>query len=231
MCEIYGFCGKQPTLLNDYTDIFWLHSEVHRDGFGYYLADKNEYCVNTCAAKDYEPLKTKDFRTSLGLFHIRFKTHGGVSLSNCHPFIKTDCRGIQWVLIHNGYIADDDQTESFARMQNGETDSERILLSLIETINHFYDYCFTDNYKEELEFLYVIIEQRLLYLSRQGKLNLIFIDNKTNNMYVFMNHTRTLHMQKVEEGVHVSTTPLYGCRWEYVEPFRLHIFNAGKQIR
>ena len=42
MCEIYGFCGNRKLNLNKYTDVFWSHSKVHKDGFGYYLADKNE---------------------------------------------------------------------------------------------------------------------------------------------------------------------------------------------
>lgn len=231
MCEIYGFCGKYPSLLNDYTDVFWSHSEVHRDGFGYYLADKDDFFVSTLAAKNYRPLATTSFLTSLGLFHIRFKTHGGISLTNCHPFIEKDNRGIQWALIHNGYIEDTPQTEVLKKYQTGETDSERILLSLIETINHFYDYSYTESEREERSFLYAILNHKLQEMSHLGKLNLIFTDNKTNNMYVFMNHARTLHIQRAEEGVHIATTPLYGCGWEYIEPLRLHIFNAGEQIR
>ena len=53
MCEVYGFCGSHPTKLNKYTDEFWLHSRVHQDGFGYYLADKNQLYVNPKSAMQY----------------------------------------------------------------------------------------------------------------------------------------------------------------------------------
>ena len=77
MCEVYGFCGSVPTKLNKYTDEFWLHSRMHKDGFGFYLADKNELYVNPHTAMAYiGKLNKKDFTSKLALCHIRFKTHG-----------------------------------------------------------------------------------------------------------------------------------------------------------
>lgn len=231
MCEVYGFCGLVPTKLNKYTDEFWLHSRIHQDGFGFYLADKNDLYVNPHTAMAYiQKLNKKDFTSKLALCHIRFKTHGPATAENCHPFIKYDSRGIQWALIHNGYIDDNPAVAALGTLQSGETDSERILLSIIETVNSYYEHSWVEDQDEFLFYLYNQIEITLTELSSLGKINLIFTDSFTNNMYVYMNHPRTLFFLKTDTGVHVSTTRLSDEDWVAVEPYKLHIFNNGNKL-
>ena len=162
MCEIYGFCGSVPTRLNVYTNEFWLHSRVHQDGFGYYLQDKNDFYVNPKSAMTcISDLRKKDFTSKLALFHIRFKTHGPASAENCHPFIKKDIHGVEWSLIHNGFIEDTHYTDALCTLQNGETDSERILLSIVEAVNGVYEHAWIDDESEMRCFVYTIIEQTI----------------------------------------------------------------------
>lgn len=231
MCEIYGFCGSHPTRLNQFTDEFWLHSRVHQDGFGFYLADKDELYVNPRTAMSYiDKLNKKNFTSKLAMCHIRFKTHGIAKLENCHPFIKTDSHGVRWSLIHNGYISDNPVTAAMGTIQSGETDSERILLCIIESINSLYEHSWVSSNDELLQFMYIQLEVVLHELSSLGKTNLIFTDDKTNNMYVYMNSPRTLFYLKTEDGYHISTTPLTHDQWIPVEPYRLHVINNGKLI-
>jgi glutamine amidotransferase len=231
MCEVYGFCGSVPTKLNKYTDEFWLHSRVHQDGFGYYLADKNKLYVNPdCAMHYIKGLQKFNFVSKLALCHIRFKTHGPASIENCHPFIKYDNFGIRWSLIHNGYIDDSPAVEALGTLQIGETDSERILLSIIETVNYYYEHSWIENKNDFLNFMYAQIELTLHELSSLGKVNLIFTDSLTNNMYVYMNHPNTLFYLNTPTGVHISTTKLSNEKWLAVEPRKLHIFNNGKKL-
>lgn len=231
MCEVYGFCGNRPTKLNKYTDEFWLHSRIHQDGFGYYLVDKSDLYVNPKSAMSYiDKLNHKSFKSKLALCHIRFKTHGPASSENCHPFIKHDSHGVEWSLIHNGYIEDNYTTAALSVLQDGETDSERILLCIIEAVNRYYEHCWIDNVDEFLFFLYRTIEMTLSELSHLGKTNLIFTDNMTNNMYVYMNSPFTLFYLKTDSGFHISTTKLTNENWDPVEPYKLHIFNNGKII-
>lgn len=235
MCELYGFCGNQQVNLNKYTDIFWKHAAIHKDGFGYYLADNDELYVNPRPATFYlNDLAKKGFDSSLALCHIRFKTHGDVSEYNCHPFSKLDGRDIKWTLIHNGYIIDyDEDLERLSSVQIGDTDSERILLFLIEEINFFYNSLpemSCNNQEEFLNYLYFSIEEVCNHLSRLGKTNLIFTDSFTQNMYVYINHPKSLFYLRTGEGVHFSSTRLTEEDWESPEPYKLLVFNKGKRI-
>lgn len=230
MCEIYGFCGSVPTRLNVYTNEFWLHSRIHQDGFGYYLQDKNDFYVNPKSAMTYiSDLRKKDFTSKLALFHIRFKTHGPASVENCHPFIKKDVHGVEWSLIHNGFIEDTHYTDALGTLQNGETDSERILLSIVEAVNGVYEHAWIDDEPEMRCFVYTIIEQTIKDMSHLGKINLIFTDSLTNNMYVYMNAQSLYYLNK-KSGIHVSTTKLSNEDWISVTPNKLHIFNNGERL-
>lgn len=231
MCEIYGFCGSVPTKLNKYTDEFWLHSRVHQDGFGYYLADRDQLYVNPKSAMNYiKGLSKFNFVSKLALCHIRFKTHGPASVENCHPFIKKDIHGIKWSLIHNGYIDDNLVTAALSKIQVGETDSERILLSIVESVNSFYEHSWITDPEEFLFYLYLQLEITISELANLGKVNLIFTDSLTNNMYVYMNHPRTLYYLDTPNGIHISTTKLSDEQWVPVEPFKLHVLNNGKVL-
>lgn len=231
MCEIYGYCGSVPERLNKYTDEFWQHAKVHQDGFGYYLADKDQLYVNPHSAMDYvKGLSKFNFKSKLALCHIRFKTHGPAAVENCHPFIKSDSHGVRWSLIHNGYIDDNPITSALETVQVGSTDSERILLALVESVNSLYEHSFIESYEDFLHYMYLQLEITLSELASLGKVNLIFTDSLTNNMYVYMNHPNTLFFLKTDTGVHISTTRLTNEPWFAVEPYHLHIFNNGEAV-
>lgn len=230
MCEIYGFCGSVPVRLNKYTNEFWLHSRVHQDGFGYYLQDKDDFYVNPNSAMScISDLRKKDFTSKLALCHIRFKTHGNATIDNCHPFIKKDIHGVEWALIHNGYIEDTYYTDALFELQRGETDSERILMSIVEAVNSLYEHAWIENQSEMMYFIYSVIENTIKEMSHLGKVNLIFTDSFTNNMYVYMN-AQSLYYLITNNGVHISTTKLSDENWTSVQPNKLHIFNNGERV-
>ena len=231
MCEVYGFCGSVPTKLNKYTDEFWTHARIHRDGFGYLLADKNELYVNPDSAENHlEKLFKKNFTSKLALCHIRFKTHGPATVENCHPFVKTDSHGTKWSLVHNGFIDDSLVVAALGTLQKGETDSERILLAIVEAVNYTYEHTWVNDKDEFLKLMYDRISIALTGLSTLGKTNLIFTDNLTNNMYVYMNSPNTLFYLKTDKGIHISTTKLSNEEWKPVAPYMLQVFNNGELV-
>ena len=68
--------------------------------------------------------------------HIRLATIGDVDYENCHPFVKRDCGGRVWTLIHNGTIFNCPLLDGYVHRQEGSTDSERIFLYLIDCIDN-----------------------------------------------------------------------------------------------
>lgn len=67
--------------------------------------------------------------------HIRYATIGNVEYKNCHPYTKKDRNGRSWTLVHNGTIFHYQPLDRYVRLQNGDTDSERILLYLVDLVN------------------------------------------------------------------------------------------------
>lgn len=78
--------------------------------------------------------------------------------------------------------------------------------------------------------MYASIENTLCKLASLGKVNLIFTDGLTHNMYVFMNDPGTLFYLPTKDGYHFSTTRLSSENWLPVEPFTLHIVNNGSVV-
>lgn len=107
------------------------------------------------------------------LSHIRYATHGDVSLENVHPFIR-ECFGIPWTFCHNGHVPKfidykDNNLPKLGKYDNkidetnqrqtflpvGTTDSEALFCALLNAIR--------DKYQEEKQLpslpdLYVTIQ-------------------------------------------------------------------------
>jgi glutamine amidotransferase len=69
------------------------------------------------------------------LAHIRYATVGQAELANCHPFTATDAAGRTWTLAHKGTVFDYSPLSPYLGVQGGTTDSERILLYLVDWMN------------------------------------------------------------------------------------------------
>ena len=138
MCELFGICANKKYVLNDWLKEFYSHSVKHPDGWGLALF---EYGVNV----EKEPIRAKDsasLRQSLStelsaevaLGHIRLASVGKLIYDNCHPFVRRDNSGRVWTLMHNGTIFTD-VLDSYKENQVGTSDSERILMYLMDKMN------------------------------------------------------------------------------------------------
>lgn len=139
-------------------------------------------------------------------------------------------RGNKWTLIHNGYIEDNDVTTALSSLQLGETDSERILMYLVEHIDYLYEHAWILNEDDLCKYMYKQLSSAIDKISTLGKVNLIFTDSFTNNMYVYMNYPNTLFYLKTQCGYHVSTTKLSDEHWVPVTPYKLHVLNNGIRL-
>lgn len=216
MCEIFGFSSSREEELNDYLKTFFSHCEEHPHGWGLAILDSDKYQIRK------EPVKARS-SVMLGnillnpivcknmLAHIRLATIGNLDFYNCHPFVKKDNSDRRWTLIHNGTIFDCPDLCRYSTEEEGETDSERILLYIVDTINNY------ESVKGEplsLKERFDIVSSLIKGMSCTNKLNLMVSDGE--QIYVHTNLKDSLHYLKKDHSIFVSTQPLDDDDWKEV---------------
>ncbi|MDR1713635.1 MAG: class II glutamine amidotransferase [Coriobacteriales bacterium] len=140
MCQLFAINSRKPLDLRSQLREFFSHADENPHGWGF--ADFSQRgpeivrCpqrADTSAAA--EQLLAHPIQTANALAHIRFATVGQVDAYNCHPFTTTDSSSRRWTLIHKGTIFDYEPLNPYFRIQRGTTDSERILLYLVDAQN------------------------------------------------------------------------------------------------
>ncbi len=228
MCEIFCFNSNMPKKLNSCLECFYNHSENHPHGWGLANMQSDEFVI------DKEPVKAtcsqylKDILSNpvvgKNVFaHIRLATVGEIISPNCHPFIEMDGNNRSWMLIHNGTIFDYPLLEKYKDKENGDTDSERILLYIIDKVNEFEQAKGAPStIKERFNLLTEIVND----LSRSNKLNLMIYDGEVT--YIHSNMKESLYYLKNENEFLVATTPLDNNEnWLQVELNKLFVLDDG----
>ena len=185
MCEIFGFSSSKEEELNDYLKEFYSHCE-------------GNILLNPIVSKN-------------ALAHIRLGTIGVKDFYNCHPFVKKDNSGRRWTLIHNGTVFDCPDLCKYSTEEEGETDSERILLAIVDLINKF------EAFKGEplsLKERFDVVSDLISFMALSNKLNLIVYDGE--QMYVHTNYRNSLCYLKTENSIFFSTQALDSNEAAYV---------------
>ena len=229
MCEIFCFNSNKPKEVNECLKCFYNHSEDHPHGWG--LAnmhdDNFEITKEPVKASCSKHLKSILANPVIGnniFAHIRLATIGEIISPNCHPFTKIDDNNRSWVLIHNGTIFDYPQLDEYKEIEKGDTDSERILLYLIDKVNEFESKKESkSNPIERFNLLKHLIDD----LSFNNKLNLMIFDGEV--MYIHSNMKNSLYYLKNEEGILIATTPVTDDKnWKPVEINKLFCLHDGE---
>lgn len=231
MCEIFCFNSNKPKQINQCLECFYKHSDEHPDGWGLATMQSDEFVV------DKEPVKAscsehlKDILSNpvvgKNVFaHIRLATVGEIVSPNCHPFIEADDNNRSWMLIHNGTIFQYPELEKYREKEKGNTDSERILLFIIDKVNEFEKAKGAPStIKERFNLLTDIIAD----LSYNNKLNLMIYDGDLT--YIHSNMRDSLYYLKNEDGFLVASTPLDDDEnWKAVELNKLFALIDGNII-
>ncbi|MBQ7707079.1 MAG: class II glutamine amidotransferase [Lachnospiraceae bacterium] len=208
MCQIFAYSSSKRTKLNSILKEFYSHSEEHPNGWG--LATFDGVHANI----EREPLRaaksnylkerfTEDIAAPVVLAHIRKATIGNVELKNCHPFTGFDTEGRRWTLIHNGTVFEFEPMNKYVKRQKGETDSERILLYIIDKIN---EESKNKNRSLSESERFKVIENIVTKLSKGNKLNLIIYDGDL--LYVHTNLEGSLNYYQGNKFVLFATEPL-----------------------
>lgn len=232
LCELFGIIGNKKTLLNENLKQFYSHGSKHPHGWGLaYLENDGSqtiYKEPVCASDSNllkKILKSKiESRFAIG--HIRFATIGNISQINCHPFSINDITGRQWTLAHNGNIYAGLKLLEYTKTQIGQTDSERVLLRIIDKIN-----IKTKEKGTELTAIErcEVVDKTVSALSFRNKLNLLIYDSEL--FYVHTNIKDTLYGSFNKDFNCFATVPINDkYKWEPIPLNSLLAFSGTKKI-
>ena len=230
MCELLGISSKTP---DDYKEIlreFFKHSYFNPHGWGMmYMSDgEMKIARETVSANESEiidDLICQLQKQKVLLAHIRYATVGSRRLENCHPFVRKDQSGRQWIMIHNGTVYSGNMINKYAKCQSGDTDSERILMCLMDAMNQAIDKNGGSlNEKQRFE----VIDGFVGEISPRNKVNLMIYDGEI--LYAHKNMKNTLSFKRQNDGIILATKPLDDEGWIPLPMTRLLGFKAGKLI-
>lgn len=230
MCELLGVSSKKQIQVNDLLREFFSHSEKHPNGWGianFYhgsVSIEKEPIQASRSAYLRERLSHK-MEVSTLLAHIRLATVGNMEYGNSHPFVKRDSSGRKWVLIHNGTIFDYPALSPYQYLQEGATDSERVLLYLVDQIDQ--KQTVIGHMLEKAE-RFELLNSLIADMSRGNKLNLIIYDGEL--MYVHTNHANSLYVWEDGKTAIFSTVPLKKGPWSLVPFTTLCAYQNGQLV-
>ena len=230
MCELLGVSAAGKIPINEQLKIFFSHSKEHSNGWGLALFDHDPFAIDKEAKKALDSLylsqKLKDeIKTSACIAHIRKATIGEESVRNTHPFSKCDRSGRRWVLAHNGTIFDSEDVSPFQYKQKGSTDSERILLFLVDQMNVWYR---EHRRAPQADERVGIVDAAIKRIVPGNKVNLMIYDGDL--FYVHKNEPGTLYIKSLEQGVLISTQPLDSDGWKEFPQNQLVVYCNGTPI-
>lgn len=227
MCELFGVSSPVRIRLNELLWELFSHGTDHPNGWGMAFFYGNSVSLEKQPEASHKSAYLKQrlqFQVEADkmIAHIRLATRGSIGYENTHPFVLRDQRDRAWTLAHNGTIFDCDLLNPFAHIQEGKTDSERILAYIVSRINE----------AEEQKALkardrFEIVDQSLRAVTPENKVNLILYDGEL--MYVHTNYKNSLYRCRKGEAVVISTTPLDHGVWENVPMNTLIAYRDGEQ--
>ena len=230
MCELLGISSREKFELNDLLEEFYSHSDIHKHGWGLAVfrgssayaekepvrASESEYLKRRLSC----PIIEDDI-----LAHIRYATVGRMDYCNCHPFIMADSSGRSWTMIHNGSFFNGGRLEPYKALQAGTTDSERLMMCIIDEMN--------DAVREKggalsFEERFAVLDKLICELSDDNKINMILYDGEY--MYAHINRRRSLHILESEDRVIIATKPVADGDWEELPVNRVHAYKDGTKV-
>lgn len=230
MCELFGVTANRKIRINGLLKTFFDHSIEHQNGWGLALFDDKSDYIEKESVQAVKSLYLKNrlnrsIETSRCIAHIRKATIGDINFNNTHPFSKCDASGRRWTLAHNGTIFESPLLFPYQYTQEGTTDSERILLYLIDEINKCYeknrDICDSSAKMKA-------VDDTIRKIVPGNKLNLMIYDGEC--FYVHKNEQGTLYKKEEKGCVVFSTQPLEQSGWVEVPQNQLVVYKDGALI-
>ena len=228
MCELFAISSTEKINIQKYLEEFFSRGVHHPHGWGLINIDNMSLYREPARSDTSAKLKlilSEPFLSRMTLAHIRYATIGDIETDNCHPFVGCSVQGSVFSLIHNGTLFDGSHTDRFYKLQKGDTDSERLLMYLIEKVNREE---FRKAGKLTREEKTELMEDLVCELSPENKLNLIVSDGEL--LYVHSNYRDSLNYSEREGCTILSTVPLSEGDWQNVPFRRLNVFEKGRLV-
>ena len=207
MCELLAVSSGRKIKVNALLKTFFDRSDEHPNGWGLAILDGNNVSL------EREPVKAKNS------LYLKNRLSANIVTSNLLAHIRN------WVLMHNGTIFDSPVISAYQYRQIGSTDSERVLLYLVDQVNkkilddmNFFDV--NERFKT--------VESVIAKLSPENKLNLVIHDGEY--LYVHKNDVGTLFMKEVPGGVIFATHPLDNEDWTEAPDNQLLVYKDGECV-
>lgn len=234
MCELFAVNAARPVEVSGYLRTFYRHSDMHPHGWGISWRDEDgniilhKEPVRAIDSPFLEEFLTHPLAKSQLLAHIRYATFGRTAYENCHPFTCIDYDGVEWMMIHNGSVFNDALITGYDRHEQGDTDSERVILFLMDLLDvaesrHNGSLDFNDRFDA--------LNSALARLSNGNKLNIILDDG--DYLYVHTNTMeKTLYVKREDRAAIFSTQPLDDSpAWQPVPTAQLQAYRKGELVR
>ena len=227
MCEILAVNAAQPLDPVPYLREFFPDSVWHPNGWG--LAQREGMAVRLVK----EPVRAidstllpqlleDDLSTTRLVAHIRNATRGAMTYENCHPFVLADVTGRTWVIAHNGTVLSDALVEPYRGDQQGDTDSERVALFLVDCINR------TTTRKGgalDASERFSALDEAMVDLAPGNKLNLVVDDGELT--YAHTNTDQPTLFEHRAPGKALLCTRALGNGWTPVPSCQLIAYQNG----
>ncbi|MGN1457324.1 MAG: class II glutamine amidotransferase [Acutalibacteraceae bacterium] len=228
MCELFGASLSKAYDLREYLKIFYSHSVRHPHGWGLMRFCNGQIQiikepVSAVESNIINDVIEQTLPQENLLAHIRLATVGKKKPENCHPYSAADNSGRKWTLIHNGTIYSGNKLMKYLNVQNGDTDSERIFLYLLDLVNYKISQCGELDEKQRFDIVDILAHN----LSPRNKLNLMIFDGDV--LYIHKNMHNTLSYKHTENGFLFSTEPLDND-WEGLPMCKVFAFKQGEKI-
>ncbi len=230
MCELFGLTGPDEITVNEYLKTFVSHSPAHPNGWGLAFFDGKEIRLKKEPVAAFKSDYLKDYlkttlRAANMMAHIRFATRGHMEYENCHPFMKRDKSGRTWVFMHNGTIFDCARLDKYIHTEIGQTDSERILLYMIDQLN---DETAKQGHVLNAKERFNVIDRTVLEITAHNKVNFMLYDGSM--FYVHKNMEGSMFVKHIGSSLLFATSPLDEGKWESVELCRLQAYKNGSPV-
>lgn len=232
MCELFAANAARPQTLNTQLKTFFGDAEMHPHGWGLATRDEGGRIAlrkgpeRATDSLELAHVLAAPVRTSHALAHIRYATRGRLSYDNCHPFVGTDATGTEWSFIHNGSVFHPELIEPYGAEAQGQSDSERVLLYLLDALDRA-----AAAGETGFAARFDALAQALAPLSAGNKLNVILDDGTYTYIHTNTEDDTLFWRQTAEGAVLVCTRPLDAEAWQPVPKRRLLALADVRLVR